>query len=420
MSGKIIVPPRRVYIVSSGTAVGHEENAGPLGGKFDVADTEDDRFGMDSYEKSEAQMQKVALEYAIKKAGLCEDDVEVIFAGDLLNQCVSSAYAYAENEIPFLGLFGACSTAAQGLLTAAVFASFAADCAAAVTSSHNCTSERQFRFPLEYGAQRPPTAQWTVTGAGAFIVCAEGSTPSDRGKPDEGGPCSCGCADKAYAGGNADAGGTHADRGKPYEGGPCSCDCADKSYAEGNADTGGTHAGRGKPAEGGTPSDRGKPAGFNVEIAAVLPGISRDYGINDANDMGAAMAPAAADTILRYLSLSGTKPEDYSMIATGDLGLRGSELLRGLCESHGVDISGVHTDCGVRIYDIDGQDKHSGGSGCGCSAVVLAADILPRIRSGELSDVLFVGTGALMNPQALMQGENIVGIAHLVHLKGVK
>lgn len=344
MSGRIIVPPRRVYIVSSGTAVGHEENAGPLGGKFDVADTEDDRFGMDSYEKSEAQMQKVALEYAIKKAGLCEDDVEVIFAGDLLNQCVSSAYAYAENEIPFLGLFGACSTAAQGLLTAAVFASFAADCAAAVTSSHNCTSERQFRFPLEYGAQRPPTAQWTVTGAGAFIVCAEG----------------------------------------------------------------------------GTPSDRGKPAGFNVEIAAMLPGISRDYGINDANDMGAAMAPAAADTILRYLSLSGTKPEDYSMIATGDLGLRGSELLRGLCESHGVDISGVHTDCGVRIYDIDGQDKHSGGSGCGCSAVVLAADILPRIRSGELSDVLFVGTGALMNPQALMQGENIVGIAHLVHLKGVK
>lgn len=388
MSGKIIVPPRRVYIVSSGTAVGHEENAGPLGGKFDVADTEDDRFGMDSYEKSEAQMQKVALEYAIKKAGLCENDVEVIFAGDLLNQCVSSAYAYAENEIPFLGLFGACSTAAQGLLTAAVFASFAADCAAAVTSSHNCTSERQFRFPLEYGAQRPPTAQWTVTGAGAFIVCAEGGTPSDRGKPAEGGPCSCGCADKTYAEGNADAGGTHADRGK--------------------------HA------EGGTHADRGKPAGFNVEIAAVLPGISRDYGINDANDMGAAMAPAAADTILRYLSLSGTKPEDYSMIATGDLGLRGSELLRGLCESHGVDISGVHTDCGVRIYDIDGQDKHSGGSGCGCSAVVLAADILPRIRSGELSDVLFVGTGALMNPQALMQGENIVGIAHLVHLKGVK
>ena len=376
MSGKIIVPPRRVYIVSSGTAVGHEENAGPLGGKFDVADTEDDRFGMDSYEKSEAQMQKVALEYAIKKAGLCEDDVEVIFAGDLLNQCVSSAYAYAENEIPFLGLFGACSTAAQGLLTAAVFASFAADCAAAVTSSHNCTSERQFRFPLEYGAQRPPTAQWTVTGAGAFIVCAEGGTPSDRDTPAEGGPCSCGCADKAYTEGNADAGGTHAD-------------C-------------------------------GKPAGFNVEIAAMLPGISRDYGINDANDMGAAMAPAAADTILRYLSLSGTKPEDYSMIATGDLGLRGSELLRGLCESHGVDISGVHTDCGVRIYDIDGQDKHSGGSGCGCSAVVLAADILPRIRSGELSDVLFVGTGALMNPQALMQGENIVGIAHLVHLRGVK
>lgn len=341
MQGKIIIPHRQVFITSAASVAGHEENAGPLAGRFDITDDGDDRFGMDSFEKSEAEMQRLVLNCAMNKLGVTENDVEIVFAGDLLNQCVSSAYAYTENEIPFLGLFGACSTAAEGLLMASVFTSFAVDCAAAVTSSHNCTSERQFRFPLEYGAQRPPTAQWTVTGAGAFIVSADPQT------------------------------GNRAD-------------------------------------------------GLAVEIAAALPGISRDFGINDANDMGAAMAPSAADTILRYLSLSGTSPEDYDLILTGDLGQRGSELLRDLTSSHGVDISQKHADCGVMIYDIDGQDKHSGGSGCGCSAVVLAADIIPRIRAGELGNVLFIGTGALMNPQALMQGENIVGIAHLVHLKGVK
>lgn len=338
--GRIIVPRRKVYVASEASVVGHEEKKGPLGQLFDRADEGgDDRFGMDSYEKAEAQMQKTALSLAMEKGGISsEDEVEIVFAGDLLNQCVSSAYAYTENEIPFLGLFGACSTAAEGLLMSAVYTSFAADCVAAVTSSHNCTSERQFRFPLEYGAQRPPTAQWTVTGAAAFIVTAD--IPDGEGR--------------------------------------------------------------------------------SVEIVSVLPGISRDFGINDANDMGAAMAPAAADTLLRYFALSGSGPRDHSLILTGDLGERGSQLLRDVTASSGVDISKNHADCGTLIYDLKGQDKHSGGSGCGCSAVVLAAHILPKIRSGELESVLFVGTGALMNPQSLMQGENIVGIAHLVHLKGVK
>lgn len=227
------------------------------------------------------------------------------------------------------------------------------DQAAAVTSSHNCSAERQFRFPLEYGAQRPPSAQWTVTGSGAFIVSRDS-----------------GFAEKRKAHGNV----TDA--------------CSEGEYS--------------------------------VEIADVFPGITQDYGINDANDMGAAMAPAACDTIVRYLGLSATSPEDYDMIITGDLGIRGSELLCDLTKSHGYDISPVHSDCGILIYDAESQDKHAGGSGCGCSASVMASHIIPCMRRGDLKDVLFIGTGALMNPQALMQGENIVGIAHLVHLRAVK
>ena len=209
-------------------------------------------------------------------------------------------------------------------------------CCACVTSSHNCTSERQFRFPLEYGGQRPPSAQWTVTGSGAFIVSSE------------------------------------------------------KGSASGGAD---------------------------VEIADAMAGISVDYGINDANDMGAAMAPAAYSTLDRYFRATGSRGADYDLIVTGDLGRRGSELFSALCSEGGYDISRCRADCGELIYDIEAQDKHSGGSGCGCSAVVMASYIVPGMRARRYSNVLFIGTGALMNPQALMQGENIVGIAHLVHLR---
>ena len=216
MSDKLFVPRKAVYIASSASAVGHEEKAGPLGDCFDIADTSgSDLFGEDSFEKAESRMQRLAFDEAVRRCGISPSEVDAVFAGDLLNQCASSGYAGTPYGIPMLGIYGACSTCAEGLLLASVLASSCADTAGAVTSSHNCASERQFRFPLEYGAQRPPTAQWTVTGAGAFVV-----TSDERiGKG------------------------------------------ADGEYA--------------------------------VEIADALPGIPRDYGINDANDMGAAMAPVS-------------------------------------------------------------------------------------------------------------------------------
>lgn len=335
-SAGLIFPADRIWINASASAVECEEASGPLGAYFDIKGDKDALFGTETFEKAEAKMQYLALSCAMQKAGVGEESLGMIFSGDLLNQCVSSAYGLLDYNVPFIGLFGACSTCAEGLLEAAAFCPSQVKCCACVTSSHNCTSERQFRFPLEYGGQRPPSAQWTVTGSGAFIVSSE------------------------------------------------------KGSASGGAD---------------------------VEIADAMAGISVDYGINDANDMGAAMAPAAYSTLDRYFRATGSRGADYDLIVTGDLGRRGSELFSALCSEGGYDISRCRADCGELIYDIEAQDKHSGGSGCGCSAAVMASYIVPGMRARRYSNVLFIGTGALMNPQALMQGENIVGIAHLVHLR---
>lgn len=237
-------------------------------------------------------------------------------------------------DVPYFGLYGACSTAAEGLALAAMAVSGGMlGRAAAVTSSHNAAAERQYRSPLEYGGQRPPTAQWTVTGAGAFIV-------------------------------------------------------------------------------GGI---SGKAAAL---IADVMPGVVVEKGIKDAANMGAAMAPAAADTILRYLDATGRRPDDFDLIVTGDLGFEGNSILADLLTVSGVDVSrpGLLNDCGMMIFDRERQDVHSGGSGCGCSAVVLASHLLPRISSGELREVLFIGTGAMMSPSSTKQGEAIPAVAHLIHL----
>ncbi len=527
MSDRLIVPARPVCIVSSGSCVGREEMAGPLGKYFDMTDDSgsEDRFGMDSFEKSEAQMQRIALDIALGRAGIAASDAAAVFSGDLQNQCAASAYATSAMETPHFGLFGACSTCAESLILAAIYASSIADTVLAVTSSHNCSAERQFRFPLEYGAQRPPTAQWTVTGAGAFVVSAS----DDAQNYDKAKLADCDKADSEYATDNAvgadnagGAGGADDKNGKDNAGGAegaddsersggrpsnvsytagdgavrafaartaggspnsepmlfadtCTGDCAtcnacdtasditddapdaktDTEFADTDGFTDFTPSNlggvaspdRSMSAELAPPFPEGfddvhsadhtdaefsvpltadppvveyqevKSSGNDVRIIDMLPGISRDFGINDANDMGAAMAPAACDTLVRYFKLTDMAPKDYDLILTGDLGVRGKSLLADLLASHGIDTAGRLDDCGAMIYDIDRQDKHSGGSGCGCSASVLASYILPRLRSGELRDVLFVATGALMNPQALMQGENIVGIAHLVHLR---
>lgn len=315
-------------ILAAASVVGRMEKNGPLGDCFDLHD-KDDRFGQKSWEKAEAEMQRRALTTALLKAGLREDRLDAIFAGDLLNQCIGAAYGLKDFSVPYFGLYGACSTAAEGLVLAAMLTSAGLlRRAAAVASSHNCTAERQYRAPLEYGGQRAPTAQWTVTGAGAFIV---------------------GAREHALA-----------------------------------------------------------------DIVGVMAGRVVEKGVRDAANMGAAMAPAAADTLLRFFKESGKTPADFDLIVTGDLGFEGADILRQLMRIEGVDIAPVYDDCGMMIYDGKVQDTHAGGSGCGCSATVFGAYLLPRIARGELRRVLFLGTGAMMSPQIIQQGECIPAVAHLV------
>lgn len=332
MKNQILKTKARILCTSS--VVGHKEHDGPIGQCFDLYD-KTDRFGQNTWEKAESEMQKRALTLALTKLQLKENDIDALFAGDLLNQCIGSAYGLLDFDIPYFGLYGACSTAAEGLMLASIgiTGGLFSRCAA-VVSSHFCSAEQQYRTPLEYGGQRAPTAQWTVTGSGAFIL------------------------------------------GEGVEGG--------------------------------------------VYITEALPGIVIDKGINDAANMGAAMAPAALDTLLRYFKESKTTPQDYDAIFTGDLGLEGSKILKELMFIEGYDLGDSYYDCGNIIFDRETQDVHSGGSGCGCSAVVLASYILPKLRSGELKNALLIGTGAMMSPSSLKQGLSIPAIAHLIKLEYVE
>ncbi len=319
-------------ILSAASAVGKKESDGPLGEKFDLRDP-DGRFGMKTWESAESEMQRMAFGVAMTKAGLRDSEIDALFAGDLLNQCVGSAYGLLSFDIQYFGLYGACSTCAEGLLLAslAVSSGNAAVCGA-VTSSHYCSAERQYRTPIEYGAQRAPTAQWTVTGAGAFLV--------------------------------------------------------------GRSDV---------------------PCATSIRITRAMGGKAVEKGINDANNMGAAMAPAAADTLLRFFAATGEEPKDFDLIVTGDLGFEGGAILEELMRAANAPLC-RYTDCGQLIYDRARQDVHGGGSGCGCSAVVLASHILPQMQSGALRRILFLGTGAMMSPDSLKQGQSIPGVAHLVEL----
>ena len=319
----------RPTILGYAAVVGKKEGEGPLGNTFDYLDG-DDTFGESTWEKAESALQREAFTRALDKAGLSPSQIHYLFAGDLLNQNIASTFGMRESNVPLLGQFGACSTMAQTLGMAAVFVdSGAADLCSAVTSSHFCTAERQFRFPLEYGGQRTPTAQWTATASGSAVVGMGGS---------------------------------------------------------------------------------------GVHIAAVCFGRINDLGITDANNMGAAMAPAAADTIANFLTDTATTPEDYDLIVTGDLSQVGSELLRDLLERKGIKLGSKHADCGLMMYDREKQDVHAGGSGCGCSASILCSYFLSKLEKKELNNLLFVATGALMSPTSSQQGESIPGIAHLIHL----
>ena len=319
-------------ILSNAAVVGKKEGDGPLGKYFDEVFF-DGTLGLDSWEKAESRFLQLAAEKAIAKANLRASQIQAIFSGDLLNQCTGSSFGIRGLSIPFAGLFSACSTMALGLIFASMSMETGAfEYTAAATCSHFCSAEKQFRLPLEYGGQRTPTAQWTVTGAGAAIL------------------------------------GKRQHEANPY-------------------------------------------------IDAVHIGRIVDYGITDANNMGAAMAPAACDTICGFLRNTNTTPQDYDMILTGDLGSVGSELLCQLTEKeYGIDIKSVHRDCGLMIFDREKQDVHAGGSGCGCSASVLCSYILNSMRKNKFKKILFAATGALMSPVSSLQGESIPGISHAVRI----
>lgn len=321
---------RKPSVMSFASVVGKAENEGPYGGEFDVVIT-DNKGGADTWEQAEAMFQKKAVGLAMDKAELTPDKIDLAIAGDLLNQCVASSYGLKDYYMPFLGVYGACSTFAEGLLLAGAMVNAGyADTAAVSVSSHFSTAERQFRFPLNYGGVRTPTAQWTATAAGAAIV-------GFNGKP-------------------------------PF-------------------------------------------------IRAATVGKIEDMGINDLNNMGAAMAGAAYDTLTRHFRHRGTHPEDYDLIVTGDLGQVGSDLLYDLFRRDGVNnFEQYHKDCGLMLYDRATQDVHAGGSGCGCSAAMMCGYFFKRLQSGELKKILYCATGALMSPTMVQQGGSIPGIAHCVEL----
>lgn len=320
-------------IASAACVAGPKEGKGPLGHTFDHI-YEDSVLGLKSWEKAESIMQKDALHYALEKANLTEGSLRYLLAGDLLSQCVGSAFGLRDVAAPFIGLYGACSTMAEGLgLGAMLVDGGFADRLCAITSSHFCASERQFRLPLEYGGQRPPTAQWTVTGSGAVILENEGAGPFV----------------------------THVTFGKMC-----------------------------------------------------------DAGIKDMANMGAAMAPAAYDTISTHFSDTNTTPDDFDMIITGDLGSLGADIVRDLFRRDGVTLGERYGDCGVAIFDLQKDGVDCGGSGCGCSALVLCGHILNQMRTGIWNNVLFCGTGALFSPVTSQQGESIPSICHAVKLSTKK
>lgn len=317
----------RPFLLAHAAAVGKKEGEGPLGAQFDFV-TEDDRMGQKSWELAESEMQKTAIETALNKAGLQKGDLDLILAGDLLNQCIGSFLASMQSDVPYLGQYGACSTMAQGLaLGACLVEGGAARRLVASASSHFCSAERQYRFPLAYGGQRTPTAQWTATAAGAAVLGGQGSG--------------------------------------------------------------------------------------HIRITHALFGKMVEMGVKDANNMGAAMAPAAYDTLSTLLADLGAQPADFDCIVTGDLGHVGADILLTLLREDKIDLSPVYSDCGSLLFG-DGQDAHAGGSGCGCSAAVLCGPLLRDMQAGKIRRLVFAGTGAMMSPTSVQQGQPIAGICHAV------
>lgn len=329
----VIVFENKPIISAWSSVAGKKEGEGPLADFFDMV-IDDTIQVKDTWEQAESNLQKTAIGILLDKAGLKDTDADVIYAGDLLNQCSGASFGLKGYEIPFSGVYGACSTVVLSMINAAIGVNSGVfNRAISSTSSHFCSAEKQFRYPLEYGGQRTPTSQWTVTGAASALI-------------------------------------TNDDSNHPI-----------------------------------------------IEKAII--GKIVDKGVTDANNMGAAMAPAAAQTIYEFLSDTNTVPTDYDLILTGDLGKVGTELLYELLKKeYDVDISMVHNDCGLMIYYLEEQDVHSGGSGCGCCGTVLCSKILNELQTGKLKKVLVVATGALLSTVSSFQGKSIPSVAHGVLLIG--
>lgn len=324
------------YVVGAASIAGKKEGEGPLKSGIDVIE-QDPMFGAENWEQAESAMQKQAADLALEKGDIHRKDIRYLFAGDLLGQLIATSFGTVDLEIPLFGLYGACSTMGEALSLGAMCVDAGhADKVMAVASSHYATAEKQFRFPLGYGNQRPQSATWTVTGCGAVVLSAK------------------------------------------------------------------------------APADKRQAA---VCITGVTTGKMVDLGTKDSMNMGAAMAPAAWDTIMQNFEDFHVEESYYDKIITGDLGEIGQKILLDFMKSKGHDLTGKHMDCGLEIYDNKSQDTHSGGSGCGCSAVTLCARILPALLSGEWNRVLFLPTGALLSTVSYNEGQSIPGIAHAVVLE---
>ena len=317
-------------IVETSSIVGPKESNGPLAKYFDKC-LEDEFWGEKTWEKAESKIIKETTNIVLGKSNIPSQNIDFCFAGDLLNQCISSSFGLREINIPYFGVFGACSTFVESMILGSTFIdSGAAKNVLCATSSHFCSAEKQFRFPLELGNQRPPSSQWTVTGAGATILSKDGNGPY---------------------------------------------------------------------------------------ISCVTPGKIVDMGIKDANNMGAAMAPAAFDTLITHFEDTGRSPNYYDAIITGDLGYIGRDILKDLCKTKGYNINNNYDDCGVLIFDKQKQDTHSGGSGCGCVATVFSGYLFKQLKEKRLNKLLLIATGALTNSTTAQQGETIPGIAHAIAIE---
>lgn len=323
---KFDTPP---VITEVASIVGPKEANGPLAKYFDQC-IEDEFWGEKTWEKSESKIIKETVNMAISKSGISSSDIEYCFAGDLLNQCISSSFGLREENIPFFGVFGACSTFVESMILGSIAVEGFANNVLCATSSHFCSAEKQFRFPLELGNQRPPSSQWTVTGSGAAILSKNGTGPY---------------------------------------------------------------------------------------ITHVTPGKIVDMGIKDANNMGAAMAPAFNDTLITHFLDTGRSPSYYDAIISGDLGHIGKEIAIDLAKSQGYNIKSNYNDCGVLIFDKNSQDTHSGGSGCGCCGTVFSGYFFKQLKQKKLKKILLIATGALTNSTTSQQGESIPGIAHAISIE---